>query len=200
MKAQLSTLKPDFAARWNRWYPNAPPVGFLLRDSYPDRWVRVHTMTGSKRSPNSGWDYAELSRRYNALAGYVLGDQASCALIIVHECGSPLSRQLAEAGIDASRLSDLGQLPSELWDEDEGVFAAPMCIRGAATSWQHGAFDAYFAAVAQDYIKGLLVEEQRGQVVAPYDGGADLFLATSWDVEQAKREFAAWLSLRPDSL
>lgn len=196
----LSALGPEFLARWDSWYPNAPPVGFLLRDAYPDRWLRIHTMKGSKRNPTTGWDYAELIRRYDGIAEHVLGDRSCCALVVVHECSSTWSSRFSEVGLDAHFLSDLGKLPRELWDEDQGVFAVPMCIRGAVTTWHRGAFNSLFSAAAQDRIMALLVEEHRGQVVAPYDGGADVFFATSWERDRAREQFAQWLSLREDGL
>lgn len=98
---ELLASHPDFMARWERWYPHAPPVGFLLRESYGDRWLRIHTMQESKRTPSSGWDYAELVRRYNTVAEHVLGDRSPCALVVMHECGASLDSEFA-GGLRAS--------------------------------------------------------------------------------------------------
>jgi len=196
---ELSPLPPDFLARWERWYPDAPPVGFLLREAYADRWLRIHAMPASKRMPTSGWDYAELVGRYNAVADEVLGSGSICALVVLHECDADWASQLSGA-VESTRLQDLGMLPEDLWDEEAGAFAVPMCIRGAMTVWNRGGFDGFFSAAAQDRLRGLLVEAHRGQVVAPYDGGADLIFATSWERDQARDRYSDWISPRADGL
>ncbi|MDB4915783.1 MAG: hypothetical protein JWM95_3427, partial [Gemmatimonadetes bacterium] len=73
-------------ARWPEWYPDAPPVGFLLREAYPDRWLRIHSLPEAKRYPTSGFDYAELLRRHNSVAADVLGLDTPCAILLVHTC------------------------------------------------------------------------------------------------------------------
>lgn len=199
-KPYLGRLEPDFLARWDRWYPNTPPVGFLLRGAYPDLWLRIHAMPIGKRVPTSGWDYAELLRRFNVVAEDILGDSSPCALVLIHECGCLWSDELQNAGVVTDSLSDLGALPRQLWDENDGVFAVPMCMNGAATTWRRGLFDWFFVAATQGRLKGLLVEQNRGTVFAPYDGGADLILASSLEREQAMERYRPWISARADGL
>jgi hypothetical protein len=91
-------------------------------------------------------------------------------------------------------------LPEALWDEESGVFADPMCVSGAATTWRSGAFDWFFAATALNRLKGLLVEQERGQVFAPYDGGADLIFASTWERDLARERLLPWVSAREDGL
>jgi hypothetical protein len=135
-------------------------------------------------------------RRFNTVAEGVLGDRSPCALLI-HECGVASKAELRGYGLVADSISALGELPQELWDE-EGVFAVPMCISGAATIWLRGVFDRFFAGAAQDRLRGLLVELQRGQVFARYNGGADLFFSSSWERDQAKERYFSWISQRTD--
>lgn len=196
----MSPLSADFLARWKGWYPDAPPVGFLLREAYPDRWLRIHALREAKRSPTSGWDYADLVRRYNSVATYVLGPESSCALLLLCECRS-VPRLLEEGcGLDTNSLFNLGPLAEEWWADETGVFATPMCLVGGPAIWHQGTFDRFFFMTAQNKVRGLLVERERGQVVAPYDGGADLFFATSWERDVAKDHFAPWLSPHPEGL
>ena len=94
MKAPLILpISPDFATRWAAWYGATPPIGFLLREEYPDRWLRIHSLRSAARYPRSGWDYAELIRRHNTIANHVLGPGAESAFIVFCECsgGPPAS-------------------------------------------------------------------------------------------------------------
>jgi len=197
----LSPLDRSFLGDWSGWYFDAPPIGHLLREAYPDRWLRIHSLPRSERMPTSGWHFAELRRRHVAVATDLLGDNAECALVLCVPSRDATSDRLAsETRWGSVALSDLGQLDPELWHEETGVFAEPMSIRGAKTRWNAEAFYPFIDAVARDRIRGVLVELNRGQVYAPYDGGADLFFASTFERDSAQARLTSWLSPRPDGL
>jgi hypothetical protein len=54
-------------AWWNNHYPEAPPVGFLLRQVYSDRWLRIHSLPGSKRYASRG---TVMRKSFNIEPGY----------------------------------------------------------------------------------------------------------------------------------
>ena len=157
-------------------------------------------MAEAKRTPESGRDYAELLRRFNVVAEDVLGCESDCTLVVLHECGASLHRQLHDTGISAEQLSNLGALPESLWNEDTGSFAVPMCLQATATVWRTGDFDRFFSRAVQGQLSALLVESDHGQVFAPYDGGVDVFYASSWERDRARAKYRGWLSPRSDGL
>lgn len=192
---ESAPLPPDFMAQWAVWYPHAPPVGFLLRETRPDTWLRIHSLPASKRYPESAPEQAELARRHNRVATEVLGAGATCAVVVFAPCRGPRVGDLGSAaGLATGPLPRIAQLSPELWDERDGIFEEPMCVFGFATRWSPGAFDAFITATADDRVRGLLVELGRGQVYAPYDGGADLFFATSGERDAARERYSPWLS------
>ena len=65
-RADLDPLPADFLETWAEWFPDAPPVGFLLREAVPDRWLRIHSLTGSRRYPASAWDHADGGPRFDS--------------------------------------------------------------------------------------------------------------------------------------
>ena len=200
-RPELTRLSEEFPALWRHWYPGAPPVGFLLRDAYPERWVRIHSLPDSKRYATSEPEHAELRRRHNAVASDVLGDGSACALVIHQACDTRWSRGLGRiAALTDGDLPRLGQLPSELWEDEGAVFDAPMCLFGGGVTWQPDVFDGFVGAVADDKVRGLIVELDRGGVYAPYDGGADLFYPTEVERDAARTCFALWLSPLPEGL
>jgi hypothetical protein len=191
----------DLLTRWPHWYPEAPPVGFLLREAYPDRWLRIHSLPDGKRYPTSGFDYAELLRRHNAVAEDVLEADGPCAILLLHQCkGRGVDAVGVAARLSASGLPLVASLPLELSNEREGVFAVPMCIFGLETTWSHGAFDQFISEVAADRCCGLVVSLVSGRVYAPYDGGADLFYLTQTERDRARDRFSSWLSPREEGL
>jgi hypothetical protein len=65
-------VEVDVAALTRRWHwawGQCPPVGHLLRGYLRDRWVRLHSLPGSKRYPASEADYATVLHRHNTVLG-----------------------------------------------------------------------------------------------------------------------------------
>ena len=187
--------------RWSSWYPKVPPVGFLLREAYADRWMRIHSLPDLRRHPISRLDQEELLRRHNTVAGDLLGENQACALLL---CGEPAAQSTTELaariGVPDRDMHDLGLLPSWLWEDACGFFTGPVGLFGAVVTWRRGAFDSFIGAAANDEIRGLALGNATGQVYAPYDGGADLFFPAVANRTEATRRYAAWLSTRPDGL
>src|SRR5262245_17461597 len=143
-RTDLHPLPAGFLGRWATWFPNAPPIGFLLREAEPDRWLRIHSLPGSRRYAVSGPDHAELLRRHNAVATDLLGAGARCAVVLFDVCDPARNAALgARAALTESELPTVGPLPPELWDDDDGVFAEPVCLFGGSTVWHPGGFDAF---------------------------------------------------------
>jgi hypothetical protein len=198
---EVGPLPSGFFDRWAEWFPDAPAVGFLLRDTYPDRGFRIHSLPSSRRYPASGWDHAELLRRHNAVATDMLGEGTTCAALLYAACDGRYASSLGpDSGLTNAALPRIARLPAALWDEDTGLFVEPVCLFGGATEWRAGAFNAFIGAVADDRVAGLLVSLATGAVYAPYDGGADLFFPTSWERDLARERYANWLSSREDGL
>jgi hypothetical protein len=53
-----------FAARWAGAWGECRPIGDELRGCLRDRWVRFHSLPGSKRYAGNEDEYAELMRRH----------------------------------------------------------------------------------------------------------------------------------------
>lgn len=198
MQPKLAPLPPDFATLWDRWYPEAPPIGFVLRDIYPERWLRIHSLPHGLRYPTSGWQQAELIRRHSAVATDVLGEGARFAFLLLRSCAGPESVGVGQrAGITAGELPDALSLSPHLWDDHSGYFGEPMGLVGAEVLWQPGDFIGFIVAVANDRVRGVLANLSTGAVYAPYDGGADLFFATEVERDLARARHAAWVPRLP---
>jgi hypothetical protein len=190
----VSPLPDDFSARWDTWYPAAPPLAFLLRDAYSERWFRIDSLPDGERYPMSRGEHDEIYRRHSEVATQVLGDDAECALLIFREsAGRWHSAAVRAAGIGHDDLPSTVPLPAKLWDEHDGYFVVPVELAGAVVRWRASEFSGFIAAVADDAAKGLIVNLANGRVYAPYDGGADLFLESESERVRVREQFGAWL-------
>src|SRR5687767_13034728 len=77
----MHAIEPgEFKSRWREWYPDAAPHGWAMREAYPYRWVRIHSLPRSKRLPESEDEYMTVLARHNAVVDAVIGT-AECALV-----------------------------------------------------------------------------------------------------------------------
>ena len=180
------------AQSWKCAFEGALPAGFLLRQHFPNRWLRVHSLPEAKRYPSCATEYEEMLNRHNTVAAYVLGEGSKCSLFVAR-FGE--SREWS----DAALLPLVGGMPSHLIaseDRDE-----PIQFFGLQVTWHQSAFDKLICAAADDQTGPVLFANTAMQTIyAPYDGGADLFFSSPTAVEVAKSEFRPWLSAREDGL
>jgi hypothetical protein len=65
----MSGLRVADAVRtaWQQCSPQCPPVAHSLRSYYHERWVRFHSLPGSKRYVDTAEEYATILDRHNTL-------------------------------------------------------------------------------------------------------------------------------------
>jgi hypothetical protein len=193
----MSAEADDLRSTWHRWFPATPPVGFLLREAVPERWIRIHSLPRGKRYPDSGFDHAEIQRRHAAVAEVLLGTDESI-FFVSHSCTGRFSRNVGRhAGFTTTELPRLWALEASWHDQEHGAFAEPMCISGCRATWDSVRFARFIAAVADDRMRGVILNARTGAVYAPYDGGADLFCPSALPPQVLRERFAAWI---PDHL
>lgn len=77
----LTTAVSDFEVAWNGYYPNCPPLGYLMRAAGARHWLRFHSLPESKRYAETDEERNILLFRQNALADEVLGAGDACWLV-----------------------------------------------------------------------------------------------------------------------
>jgi len=175
----------DFEARWRRWYAGTPPLGFLLREAHPDRWLRIHSLPGGKRCADTPAERAGLLLRHNAALSAVVRGEDALLLGYDHDgadrppAGHPLARWLADA-------------PKVMALPPGDDVAALTTVFALHLAWRPGILDDALLQVAEDHTRLMVVNAVTGATYAPYDGGADLFWPTRADRDAASARFAAW--------
>jgi hypothetical protein len=183
----------------NAAFGHLPPVGHVLRSAISDRWLRVHSLPDSKRYAETDAEYDELLRRHNELALEVLGPD-NRALLFLHAWGD-----VADFPSIFSEFGWAAQL--ELNDATPAVHPSSevddpnLLVAGFSIHWSPQAWDSLLRDVADDRLPSIvLLNPATSEAYAPYDGGADLFLADPQRVETLSTRWAAWLSKHPDGL
>ena len=124
---------------------------------------------------------SEVHRRCNAVASDVL-DGSLCALF----------------------TGEFGEQPGGAWAVPmHGADEEPYWLNlSAKTSvWAPGGFDDLLRAVADDKSGPVLLYAiGKGKAFSPYDGGADLFLASKFERDELAKRYNSWLSALPSGL
>lgn len=175
-----------------------------LREVYGDRWLRIHSLPESKRYPEDEMEYRELLRRHNLVATETLGEGIECVLLHTRfrfiECdGAPPSPLEFDAlpGVDFRLVPELGVAEDAADPGDRRVAE----VFAAAVRWEPGAFDRLIREVADDTIQWFIfLAWETGRGYAPYDGGADLFLASGSERDALRSRYSEWLSRHPGGL
>ena len=190
----------DFLDLWRSHYGDCPPAGFLLLETFPDRWFRIHSLPESKRYADTAREMTALLARHNTVASDVLGDGSPCVVVTKSEYNARVGRP-ARGQVQFSRLGmkPLVVVTANNPNETGSGWSIPLVH--TRLMWQAGAIDDVLADVANALLGPFLVfSETTGRVYAPYDGGADLFVSSEAERNEYRAKYAAWLSSHPSGL
>ena len=182
---------------WEEQFPGFDPVGYRLRDEFPDRWVRFHTLPGSKRYPDDEADYEVLLARFNDVLGELVGSLGTVVLLVTH-CSVDHEPDAPEvASPDAIHWRTVA-----MHRVDPDVFAEPAYwhVYALEHALQGGDFDTLVRRIAiDDATNVMVVSADCSWIVHPYAGGLDVVTdVATRDIIRTK--FSDWLSARPDGL
>lgn len=189
--SDLASLTATWAGLWG----DAEPAGDALRRAYPHRWLRFHTLPDGARPAADEDDRAEVRRRQHEVLSHLLRPEPSAGLVaIAEDWGAPEgSAGWSAAALPARRAWRRGLPPDPTTGDTIGFFWADTALRReradlllelAATGDAH-------VVIATPHLPWLL---------APYDGGMDVFLIDPRRRESLRTHGARWLSPRPDGL
>ncbi|TWJ12219.1 hypothetical protein LX16_2974 [Stackebrandtia albiflava] len=175
---------------WRRRWPDCPPVAHLLRDTYRDVWVRFHSLPGSRRYPRNKAEYAVVLHRYNTVLDTLFaGDDV---LLI-----TPVWTDSADVPSAPGRHHWF----TSVTDDPDPQFRVYQHVLVTRRPWRTGCADPLLREVADFTRAGVMVTDTRmRRIHHPYDGGADVLLATPEERDRLRDRHADWLSARQDGL
>jgi hypothetical protein len=188
----------NFEAYWHAEYPACPAIPYLLRDAYPERWVRFHSLPDSKRYAENEAEYQIILHRHNTLLDH-LAKQGAPLLFISTEFGDTTNSTRAD-----SPLVELDPSARCIWtfkadpDDDENYYSH---LFMSEWQWKPGIFDSILRLVADwKIVDTMVVCTDRKWIFHPYDGGADFILPNQSERDKLKACYSDWLSSHPRGL
>lgn len=171
---------------WEREWPGAQPVGYLLRN-HTDRWVRFHSLPNSKRYAETDAESHEVLRRQRIILDELLAGLGPGSLVVV---AADWSASDLASGDSRRRLPDAWPWRIGL---DSSDCEAPPIYFWAQLGIEGSRLDNLLLAAADDRGKYTLAGADMTWLFCPYDGGVDVILQTSAERESLENRHADWL-------
>ncbi|WP_308402659.1 hypothetical protein [Streptomyces sp. AC550_RSS872] len=181
------------AQLWRAARPSGPPVAHTFRAMYTDTWVRLHSLPGSKRYPETEDEYRIVLERYNTVLDELFRDLDVFVVTMDWSyapdgpAGWPSPRQELHPG------SVRWWIESEQ-DDPDPAFHTHTRLYADRRRWRHGCADDLLRAVADEtLVEVFFTDTELRRIHHPYDGGADVVLATAAERDELRERHAAWL-------
>lgn len=188
------------ATLWRARHPSVAPLAHTFRSAYADRWVRFHSLPGSKRYPESEEEYAVVADRCNTVL-----DELFTGLDVFVVTMDWSSTPTGPEGFPTPRR-ELQPNGVHWWTESEEgepnpEFHTHTRLYADRRRWRRGCVDGLLRAVADEALVEVFVTDtDLRRVHHPYDGGADVILATPAERDRSRQRHGDWLSDHPGGL
>lgn len=177
----------DIVAKFRTWYPDCPPLGWHIRNTFIDRWCRIDNLPGRTGLAKTPEEMRSALQRNTVVAAEVLGEGSRCAAIMI------VGRDPSH-GDPSPWVARLGATIVEGWLEtwsDQPIYEDElhvMKIAVALCEWRPKRFEQLILDVASDRepTSVVFVALDTGRAYCPWDGGADLL------VEDMSTAHALW--------
>lgn len=189
-----------FKNYWDATYPECVPIPYLLRDAYPSRWVRFHSLPESKRYPENEAEWHTILARHNAVLDSLTEPDEELVFVATtySESPTPTPNDDGADHLEPNALLWHSIAKHELDNDDMPNY---WHLWMSCQPWKPGLFDEQLRLAADWTIANvMIVSPSANWIYHPYDGGADVILRSNDQRDQLKKEFKNWLSARADGL
>lgn len=194
MGAWYFTMIKELAKFWEREFNNFPPEAHNLKHEFKDRWIRFHSLPESKRYPENEQEYLEVLRRHNAVLQELVGK--SNVLVVLPEYSE--SKEPTKPELTTIFPVTESWCSLEQHDEDDD-YELYWHLHVSEVNFTGRELNSLFRLVANDEAGNIMIINPcKGVVFHPYDGGADIVLASTKQRDQLKEKHNEWLSAHPE--
>jgi hypothetical protein len=183
---------------WEQRWPGCPKVPYLLR-RLQDRWVRFHTLPGSKRYPETEAEYEIILARHRTILTELI---ISPTVLVVTPAYSdqPTPPEVGRSA-ETTAVHPAATYWSSVRLSDEPDWPSWIHLYVSQTPWVPGGLDPLLRHVADDVIANVLITDAALRwLYHPYDGGMDVILPTTAERDSLRRRHPEWLSAHPAGL
>lgn len=183
----------EISTAWASNWPGAEP-GEILREKFPDRWVRFHSLPDAQRYAQSEDDYDVLLARHHAVLRDLPGFDEFGEVLTVSFSGSLASSPVERTALLATLLPGAAYWRSvAIGNIREGFYWVHAYI--SRFTPRADVLDPLLLEVSDDRVGDVMIAPKGFEwIYSPYDGGADVFLPSMQERDQLAQAHADWLS------
>lgn len=182
----------DLVKFWEREFNNFTPEAHNLKHKFKDRWVRFHSLPESKRYPENELEYLEVFRRHNAVLQEIIGKGK--VLVVLPEYSE--SKEPTKPEPELIAFFPTTEPWCSLVQHEEGDdYELYWHLHASEVEFTGSELNGLFRLVANDEAGNIMIINTcKGVVFHPYDGGADIVLASTKQRDLLKEKYHEWLS------
>jgi hypothetical protein len=178
----------EISTYWQENFPLCPPINYLLKIFYTNRFLRIHSLPDSSRYANTEDEWNILHNTQNEILNDVFTTDDTCILFTGEYCVKdlpndiriieehPILQQFIFLPLDTI---DLFARSKDYCEED--TFYIPYFTE---INYRANKYNELLAAIADDEIRAFFLNMKTNTIVAPYDGGLDIIYK-----DEATRDF-----------
>ncbi len=185
-----------FVQDWRAVFGQTPPLGYELRVDFSEMWTRFHSLPASKRYAETPDEHQIIQNRAAALISECFKKSQNLWLVVA------LSEDLLTSSTGAAAISRHSLAKALTWEDPrcDVQDRIPVTFFAGKSTGKTHEFDWVIDHIADEALRALIFGPHSGNVLAPYDGGFDIFIANPKELSRLDKAHPSWMSGRPDRL
>lgn len=190
-------LKEEFKTFWKINFKETIPLNFTFRATYPERWLRIHSLPNSKRYPESEIELKFIFNRQNSVISDVFKEDEEIYIVrsefyIENIEEFDLQSEFNFEEVEIINLKDF--FINEYESDDK------LSVQVSKVTWKINSFNDILEDIANDVSMIFFVSISNSIIFAPYDGGMDIIYQNELQKNYFKEKYKEYLSERIDGL
>jgi hypothetical protein len=180
--------------RWQRSWPQCPPLGDSFKYRMHDRWVRFHSLPRGQRYATNATEYQIVLHRYNAILDELTATEVYLITAEYAPDDCAAGTEPVHVGLHPGAVKWMHAV-----DPDDPEYAYDLHV--SQRRFEPGSLDELLRYVADDRAPGVVITDTALRwLYHPYDGGTDVVLPSTTERDRLRARLAEWLPTRADGL
>lgn len=189
-------MKEEFNLFWRNNFKETIPLNFTFRTTYPNRWLRIHSLPNSKRYAENENEINLLLERQNQVISDSIKENQE-VYIVRSEINVDYNDTFdlhEEFNFQEVSILNLQDFFDDYNNEDK------LSVQVTRTKWKMNCFNSLLEDIANDVSLVFFVSITDLVIFAPYDGGMDIIYQNEMKRNYYKEKYKNYLSQRKDGL
>jgi hypothetical protein len=178
---------------WQQNFPLCPPINYLFKIFYTDRWLRIHSLPSSKRYADTAAEWKILFETQNQILNDVFTENEEIIIFTGVYSNSKITFEENNLGDNAALKQfefqpldkiDLYAMTKDYCEED--TFYTPYFT---SIIYKSNTYNELLKSIANDEIRAFFLNTKTNTIVAPYDGGIDIIFTNEYQRNNNLRKY-----------